>query len=216
VPYQNPNQMLVEDEDLRGVVIGIMRHPLGGWSKKESDWPTYIAIGNSADEVLNENGLVASLQESGVKTLGIIVDANNSFKARWERIRDFARANGGNPPNTCPEGGLIVDNVLSRRFGAWIMPDNKSAGMVENFCHALVPPGSDKLWKFAFTCVTEAKRQGAPFKNVHTDKAHIHTWLAWQDQPGERMGTAITRKILKPDADKANPFVAWFRKLYGV
>jgi hypothetical protein len=63
--------MLVEDEDLKGVVIGIMRHHLGSWPSKQEEekWPTYITVAHSAQEVLKEDGLIAQLQESSVKAL---------------------------------------------------------------------------------------------------------------------------------------------------
>ncbi len=206
--------MLVEDEDLRGVVIGVMRHYLGGWSTKEHEWPAYITVGNSADEVLKENGLIAQLQETSVKALGIVVDANNKFQVRWERIREFCRKHGGTVPDNCPDDGLIVDGILGTRFGAWIMPNNKDSGMLENFCHEMIT--SDALWNYAQNCANHAKNLNAPFIDAHAYKAHIHTWLAWQNPPGERMGSAITKKILNPVMGRGKPFGGWFRKLYGV
>lgn len=212
--YQNPNQMIVEDEDIKGVVIGTMRHYLGGWSTKPEEWPIHIVVGNSADEVLKENGLVAGLQATGVKVLGIIVDANDKFRPRWERIRDFCRRNGGRAPDTCPEDGLVIDGVLGRRFGAWIMPNNKDGGMLENFCLELI--FNNALWYYAQSTADNAKQFRAPYSDSHRHKAHIHTWLAWQDPPGERMGSAITKKILRPERGQAKIFAEWFRKLYGV
>ena len=80
----NPNQMLVEDVDHKGVVIAIMRHFLGWWPTpdKESEYPAFIKVAHSANEVLKENGLIAQLQESSVKAVGIIVDANGNQEGR--------------------------------------------------------------------------------------------------------------------------------------
>ncbi len=218
--YQNPNQMLVEDEDLRGVVIGVMRHHLGDWPPKEKEekWPVYITVAHSAAEVLNENGLVVQLQESSVKTLGIIVDANASFETRWQRIRSFCQKHGATIPSSCPPEGLVVDSVLNTRFGAWIMPNNKDSGMLENFCQGLVPTKENEdLWAYAKNSASHARSNlSAPFIEAHIYKAQMHTWLAWQNPPGERMGSAITKKILKPDVGSAKPFADWFCKLYGV
>jgi hypothetical protein len=213
--FQNPNQMLVEDEDTKGAVIGVLRGHLGKWGMTEQEWPINIEAEGSADEVLKESGLVASLQATGVAILGIVVDANGNPIGRWERIRDFCRKNGASVPNVCPPQGLIVDGVRGRRFGAWIMPNNKDAGMVEDFCHGLIPT-DDSLWNFAQNCVIAAINRGAPFIVAHRRKADIHTWLAWQNPPGERMGSAITKKILRHDAASAEPFVKWCRELYNM
>jgi hypothetical protein len=212
--------MLVEDEDLRGVVIGVMRHHLGAWApiERQEEWPAHITVANSADEVLNENGLVAQLQETGVKAVGIIVDANASFQGRWERIRGFCRKHGANVPAVCPQNGLIVGAILGARFGAWIMPNNRDNGMVENFCKELVPhTENEALWAYAKNSANHARENvNAPFIEAHIHKAQMHTWLAWQDPPGERMGSAIRKRILKAELGWGGAFSGWFRELFGV
>ncbi|MGH9822270.1 MAG: DUF3226 domain-containing protein [Blastocatellia bacterium] len=45
-------------------------------------------------------------------------------------------------------------------------------------------------------------------------KAHIHTWLAWQEKPGLPLGLAITFRYLNPDAPSAQQLVAWVRRLF--
>jgi hypothetical protein len=88
--------------------------------------------------------------------------------------------------------------------------------MIETFCKFLIPDEAATIWQYALSVAGTAKQQGAPFREVHTEKANIHTWLAWQDPPGERMGSAITKKILDPNAPYAAPFSAWFKRLYEV
>ena len=51
------------------------------------------------------------------------------------------------------------------------------------------------------------------FVEIHRAKAVIHTWLAWQSEPGVRMGAAVTRKYLEPQAPTALAFVAWLNQL---
>lgn len=55
---------------------------------------------------------------------------------------------------------------------------------------------------WACNCVDAARQQNfASFKKVHHSKAVIHTYLAWQDEPGNPLGQAITiafqKKLLK-------------------
>jgi hypothetical protein len=211
----NPNHLLVEDTDTCGAVIGLMRHHIT-WPRYEEDgWPAKIEIMGSSDEVLSKKSLSVKIKESGLEALGLIVDANSDFNARWEAVKDVCAHLGGTAPNTCPSTGLILQ-AGSKRLGVWIIPDNKSRGMLENFCHTLVPKAAQPLWDFARKCVNDARSQGAPFIDVHVDKAHIHTWLAWQGPPGERMGNAITKTILEHGTGTAMGFVNWFKELYKV
>jgi hypothetical protein len=56
-------------------------------------------------------------------------------------------------------------------------------------------------------------RESGP-NGLDLPKAFLYTWLAWQDEPGQHPGAALTRKILDPHAASAVPFVNWFRQLY--
>jgi hypothetical protein len=46
-------------------------------------------------------------------------------------------------------------------------------------------------------------------------KALIHTWLAWQRNPGQPMGQAITAQPLDRNEALARAFVAWLNALFG-
>ena len=89
---------------------------------------------------------------------------------------------------------------------------------METFLSFLVPnePEATALWQHAEAAFAEAKRRNCPCRSTHDAKAKIHTWLAWQDPPGERLGLAVARKTLDPDAPYAAPFVAWFKRLYDL
>jgi hypothetical protein len=210
----NPNLLVVEDTDLKGVVIGLMKHYID-WPDDKDSRPAEIIVGNSAREILKPGELSTCLKSSGVKTFGIVIDAEDNFDGHWGRIKEFCEKFFPPAPAEFPQGGLIVSND-KQRFGAWIMPDNASSGMVETFCHGLIPGEAKELWEFAATCIESAKEKGAKYKAVHVQKAHIHTWLAWQDPPGDRMGIALTREILRADVQCALAFAKWFKELYQV
>jgi hypothetical protein len=215
------NYMVTEDSDLQYAVAELMKSHIQNWGKDPSDWLITIKRARGVDDALNHEILFQELKESGLKTLGIVVDGDNAWKEKWESIRDFCRKCNAQTPQNCPPAGLIVDRIIGEsgveaRFGAWIMPNNQSDGMLENFCHAMIPAGNEKILDHAVGCVRKAKELGAPYNPIHHNKALMHTWLAWQDPPGERMGRAIANKILNPNAESAKSFVTWFRKLYGV
>ena len=47
-------------------------------------------------------------------------------------------------------------------------------------------------------------------------KAEVHSWLAWQGEPGKPYGQAMMARYFQHDAAVAARFVAWFRRLYGL
>ena len=102
------------------------------------------------------------------------------------------------------------------KFGIWMMPDNKRRGMLETFLAYMIPTEKEPLWTYAQEVVVEAKKRGAPFKQVLEDKACIYTWLAWQKKPGRQLHDAVKMKILDPKHPKAQMFVRWFKCLYDL
>ena len=94
------------------------------------------------------------------------------------------------------------------------MPDNSSEGTLEVFLRYMVPAESSSVWDHAIRSTASAKELGAPYRDCHCPKANLYTWLAWQDEPAQRPGEALTKKILDPHAPSAVAFVKWFRDLY--
>ena len=51
-------------------------------------------------------------------------------------------------------------------------------------------------------------------KPLDEPKAVIHTWLAWQKEPGRPFGTAITARFLDPNVPEVDVLVAWLKRLF--
>ncbi len=171
-------------------------------------------------EALRDPDTIATeLTASGLKALGIIVDADEAPQQRWQSIRDAL--NQGIPdiqaalPMDLPETGLIHQTQRGIRFGVWMMPDNRREGMLETFLGNLLPDGSTDLWEFAQSAARSAQTDyQAPYTPVQTDKAQIYTWLAWQNPPGRQLHQALNEKIFQPSHPHAQRFVKWFQDLY--
>ena len=58
------------------------------------------------------------------------------------------------------------------------------------------------------------ERNSCRFKEAHVAKARIHTWLAWQEEPGKPLGQAITKKFFDSSAPQAQQFIDWIRNLF--
>jgi hypothetical protein len=150
-----------------------------------------------------------------MERLGIIVDANSDLLARWQAVRNRLIASGTVtlPHTPLPEGTIatIDQGYRKLRIGIWIMPDNQSLGMLEDFIGQIVPDGDD-LWDKAKLNVDEIERPRFP--EQHKSKAYIHTWLAWQEEPGKPLGLAITFRYLDANTPTAQKLIDFLRRLF--
>ncbi|GAC1468243.1 MAG: hypothetical protein PVS3B1_23760 [Ktedonobacteraceae bacterium] len=48
------------------------------------------------------------------------------------------------------------------------------------------------------------------------DNKRLHTWLAWQEEPGTPMGQAITKRYVDASSPHALPLISWFRRVFGL
>ena len=176
----------------------------------------HIAPNNGADQLLKRGVIESELAASGLEALGVVIDANGDAVRRWSQIRDRCSNEFDGLPDEIPENGLEVDHRDGPRFGVWIMPDNRFRGMLEDFLIRLIPDEYGALYGLAQSCVAEAARNGASFKDTHMRKAEIHTWLAWQDEPGSQLHEAVKHRVLDPTKPESRAFVDWFRRLFGV
>lgn len=156
------------------------------------------------------------LKIAGLRALGVVVDANQNLQGRWESIcHRLAQDDYENLP-VCPNaGGFVTSSPNKPRVGVWLMPDNQLPGMLENFVAHLVP-NDDSLASKAESCLQEIEHEGIHrYRLVHHSKAFIHTWLAWQENPGQPMGQAITTHVLQHNRPLAVAFVDWLNCLFN-
>ena len=182
----------------------------------DGDPVVHIAPNNGAEQLLKQGVIESELRASGLEALGVVIDANGDARRRWSQVRDRCRNEFDGLPDEIPEEGLNVNHRDGPRFGVWIMPDNRFCGMLEDFLIRLIPDELGPLYGLAQNCVAEAARNGASFKDVHKTKAEIHTWLAWQDEPGPQLHEAVKHRVLDPKKPESRAFVDWFRCLFGV
>jgi hypothetical protein len=150
--------------------------------------------------------------------LGIVVDANASLDKRWQSLTDRLKdeeigyANiSANPV----ENGLVLErNGFLPKLGVWVMPNNKLVGKIENFIRLLVSDERENLWQIAEKVISEIPAEEKLFAEKDIIKAQVHTFLAWQDEPGRPMGESITRRYFQVDAPEALKFVEWIRILF--
>ncbi|MCA9031053.1 MAG: hypothetical protein KDA66_09610, partial [Planctomycetaceae bacterium] len=188
----NPNRLLVEGKKDKFVIPYLLEKCGVPWPKDKNNAPVFIDEAGSWNELADVKFVSSNFKASGAKNIGIIVDADESADGRWQRIRQLCGTYFQQLPNSLPEEGLIVSGNSEQRLGVWIMPDNVASGMLETFLQKLIRQGSDcTLFEHAQeVCRNVKDNLGAPFKEVHFDKASLHTWLAWNDEPGPQMHEA--------------------------
>lgn len=177
----------------------------------------YIDAFGGVENILKEGTVSAEFKASGLERLGVIVDANGNASGRWQAIRQ--RCESELPdivdlPQQIPEAGFVRERQDGSWFGVWIMPDNRHRGALEEFLLGLVPSTGAELLEHAGRSVDRARDLGADVRDVEVTKSVVHTWLAWQREPGPQLHEAVMRRLLDPRHPQSRPFVSWFRRLF--
>ena len=132
---------------------------------------------------------------------------------RWESLRGTLGNFGFDTlSGVPPKDGMVARQGQSPALGIWMMPDNENAGMLETFACRLVA-GEDPAWLHATAAVASLPEGADRFsRERHLDKALIHTWLAWQEEPGCQLGTAVAKNYLATDHDDVGRFCSWIER----
>lgn len=153
--------------------------------------------------------------KTDIVTLGIIIDAGDNLSGKWEKLRNILSKSGYSIQDSPSLSGTIIKKDDSPTVGIWIMPDNNTNGMLEDFVKQLIP-NDDSLIYFVNKSLDEIESNSVnKYKAVHKSKARIHTWLAWQETPGTPMGLAIKKMWLDTDSELCLKFIDWINKLYN-
>lgn len=209
-------KLLVEGAEDKRVIPELIEANGIIWGETANDAIVYIEEFGGISTLFKPGVIESQLKASGLEIMGIIVDANSSAEKRYHQIRDRCIAQFPDIPKKLPQNGLILTNKDGVKLGVWLMPDNQSHGMLETFLMFLAPNADDPVVAFAEKASKKALDLGAPYKTVHGEKAKIHTWLAWQDEPGAQLHQAVKMHVLNPLSPYAAPFVDWFRRLFEV
>lgn len=180
-----------------------------------------IISSNGVDKLLDDFQI--HLKSTNVlKKLWIIIDADACADDAWFRVRARLIESGNYSRNIdsralFPASGIILpDDSDGIVVGIWVMPNNLDAGMLESFLLNLVHE-NDSLIDHAINTVDgiEGCRDSHPnlYKKEHLPKAKIHTWLAWQDEPGISLGTAMHHHLFQLDNHLCKQFTDWLERL---
>jgi hypothetical protein len=213
MPRANPNILLVEGDEEKRVIPYLMDEHVV-WGDKEDEWVAEIRSYGGIEDLLDPGNIEPAVRVIGRKAVGIVVDADDQFDSRWQRVRNCCLGIAPDFPEDLPPEGLIHENDQGLRIGVWIMPDNQSRGMLETFLRHLIIPAYADLWAFAQESCTRSRDHGAPYTDPHRDKADIHTYLAWLDPPGRSLHVSVLARALDARLPLGEQFARWFIDLY--
>ncbi len=175
-----------------------------------------------------------------VKACGFVFDIDTDATSRWAKVNDCIESILNNHiqlesplPSSCithkSQGYIGKIRGYPQPFGIWLMPDCKTDGQkLEHLIQTLIP-SDDPILPHAKTCTSQVQAIVDDANKLLTSsmikhncfakkdkiKAELRAWLAWQDEPGQSFGTAITRKKLQANSPEALAFLDWLSRLYG-
>ena len=200
-----PKQLLVEGPEDKYVFEQVMRY------HGMPDDAFKVMVKQGVDQLL---GSLKVLVLDLVDRVGVVIDADEHLNRRWQQVHGILTRSGYTSVPRRPDlAGTIIEEVDKPTVGVWIMPNNALPGKLEDFVRFLVPTG-DALWAQAEGCVDTLPDVPTRFRFKDRSKAVVHTWLAWQREPGTSMGTAITKRYLNMAAPEAEKLTGWLHRLF--
>ena len=198
-----PHALIVEGRDDRYVIQHIWNRHVGAFSLSVSEKD---GVANLLNSIRNE------VRVPGRRAVGIIVDADNDPNARWRAVSDRLRDMNVQTPNAPDPNGTIIEARNGYpRVGIWLMPDNASAGELEDFISEMIPD-DDPVWPLSAHYIDGIPAPHRKFSASKETRAKVHAWLAARENP-RPMGQAIRARDLEIGGALCQRFVRWLDNL---
>ena len=206
----NKSILLVEGKDDQHVI----------WSLLEHYQVPEVFVVNDCDGIENllREVTLRLTTPTMYKKIGVVMDADVNIKGRYDTFRSLLESTGMYDFSqiTLSETGTLIKplDVNYPVFGLWLMPNNRSNGMLEDFVMTLADEKDVLMSESEAVLSSLEQRSLNRYTPAHRSKAKIHTYLAWQEEPGKPMGQAITAKVLHAETESAKVFVDWIIRLF--
>ena len=166
--------------------------------------------------------LISQMSDGTITNIGVIVDADTSASNGMglaKTLELFSEKVGeqgfADRRRVGPDGGYVFkSNDGLGDVGLWIMPDNRSEGMLEDWVYATAL-ASER------TAIAHAEQTIATvpgpirFKEIHRIKAITSVWMSWQKVPGQGIKQVVSDSLLDTNHELHKRFVAWLRHLFA-
>lgn len=164
--------------------------------------------------------LLAELEDKSIEKLGIILDADyppdnsGGFSQRYNKVTEKLVEMGYAIPNSpkYQQGDIFTHSDGLPNVGIWIIPNHQNDGMLEDFVEKLIIDTTQtSLLQHAVEAINNLPNKLFN-PQLHTSKAKVFTWRAWQDKPGCSLSRALHKNIL--DRNQASNFEAWLTNTF--
>jgi hypothetical protein len=218
----NPIQRLLVEGDndihvITNLLMSMKHKPFKGYADKAMYKNEFVV--NAGGKEKAKELIPSILDIPDLEHLGIILDADESAENTWISIRNILKINGfaeSELPLKLPPNGILIQQKGKPLVGIWIMPDNLmplekgELAYLEHFYEQIIQPEDKFLTKAGLIIEEIALDKECNFALKDKQKAKIHTWLAWQNEPGNSMGIALKKKSAFDLKSKAVlNFIAW-------
>jgi hypothetical protein len=203
---ENPIQRLLVEGDndihvITNLLMAMEHKPFKGYEDADV-YKNEFVVSAGGKEKAKE--LIPSILDiPDLQHFGIILDADESADNTWKSLRNILKTNGFDEselPIKLPLKGVLIQQKGKPIIGIWIMPDNLmpikvgDLAYLEHFYEQIIHP-EDKFLRKAHSVIQEiASDKDCNFAAKDAQKAKIHTWLAWQVEPGKSMGVSLKKK----------------------
>jgi hypothetical protein len=195
---ENPIQrLLVEGDNDIHVITNLLM------SMKHKPFKGYADTDVYKNEFVVNELIPSILDVPDLQHFGIILDADESAENTWISIRNILKTNGfeeSELPKKLLSKGILIQQKGKPIIGIWIMPDNLmpinkgELAYLEHFYEQIIHPEDKFLTKASAIIEEISADKDCNFALKDKQKAKIHTWLAWQTEPGNSMGISLKKK----------------------
>ncbi|MBF0566445.1 MAG: hypothetical protein HQK89_14540 [Nitrospirae bacterium] len=187
--------------------------------KKDNKWIGFCLFEcGGVDKTLKElNRLIVRFSDrtSRPDKIGVVLDTDANLDKVWVRVTKLLKDYDYLLPKDPNPAGTVIDGAKHLpKIGVWFMPDNKNPGMIEDF---IIDSDMFDFNSLTLTCkcVENAEKEGiTTFKENQRSKAIVHTFLAWQDKPGDVLSWHIQKNKIKPNSENGEAFRNWLTRLF--
>ncbi len=156
--------------------------------------------------------------QPGLTGVGFVLDGDETPREHWRQVIDriaVAYPDMRLPPAPEPNGTIVPEDsdMGSPRIGIWVMPDNQTAGELEDFVVQMIPAG-DLVWPRSQDYIEGIPATARKFEDNKITKSQVHAWLAARRFPG-LMGVAVRDGDLNVSGPLSQTFLAWLNRLFG-
>ena len=164
------------------------------------------------------NSVRGFVNQPGLTAVGFVVDGDEDPQEHWHRVIDriaVAYPDMQLPVAPEPSGTIVPEDsdMGSPRIGIWVMPDNQSAGELEDFVVQMIPDG-DLVWPRSVAYIVDIPPPARRFEDNKITKSQVHAWLAARRFPG-LMGIAVRDGDLTVNGPLCQRFLAWLARLFA-